>query len=66
MGKNSKDIVITTALRTAIGKYNGSLKEFQAHDLGKAVIKKILNKSKVDAKFIDEVVMGQVFLFFLF
>ena len=46
MGKNSKDIVITTALRTAIGKYNGSLKEFQAHDLGKAVIKKILNKSK--------------------
>ena len=60
MGKNSKDIVITTALRTAIGKYNGSLKEFQAHDLGKAVIKKILNKSKIEAKFIDEVVMGQV------
>ena len=60
MGKKSKDIVITTALRTAIGKYNGSLKEFQAHDLGKAVIKKILNKSKIDAKFIDEVVMGQV------
>jgi len=60
MAKNSKDIVFTSALRTAIGKYNGSLKKFQAHDLGKAVIKKILDKSKIQGKFIDEVVMGQV------
>ena len=60
MAKNSKDIVFTSALRTAIGKFKGSLKEFQAHDLGKAVIKKILVDSKIQSKFIDEVVMGQV------
>ena len=48
MAKKSKDIVFTSALRTAIGKYNGSLKEFRAHDLGKAVIKKILEQSKIE------------------
>jgi acetyl-CoA C-acetyltransferase len=60
MGKNSKDIVFTSVLRTAIGKFNGSLKEFQAHELGKLVIKKILEQSKVKANDIDEVIMGQV------
>ena len=42
MGKNSKDIVFVAALRTAIGKFNGALKGFQAHDLGKDVITNIL------------------------
>ena len=60
MGKNSKDIVFTSVLRTAIGKFNGSLKEFQAHELGKLVIKKILEQSKMKANDIDEVIMGQV------
>ena len=48
MGKNSKDIVFTTALSTAIGKFKGMWKEFQAHDLGEDVIKKILKQSKVE------------------
>jgi len=60
MTKKSKDIVFTTALRTAIGKYKGIWHKFQAHDLGATVIKKILSKSKVDPNFIDEVIMGQV------
>ena len=60
MTKKSKDIVITTALRTAIGKYKGIWKKYQAHDLGKDVIKNILNKSMVKPNFIDEVIMGQV------
>ena len=60
MTKKSKDIVFTTALRTAIGKYKGMWGDLQAHDLGMSVIKKILSKSKVDPNFIDEVIMGQV------
>ena len=60
MAKKSDDIVFTAALRTAIGKYKGMWSKFQAHDLGEAVIKKILIKSKVEPKFIDEVAMGQV------
>ena len=60
MKQKSKDIVITTALRTAIGKYKGIWKKHQAHDLGKDVIKNILNNSKVEPNFIDEIIMGQV------
>ena len=60
MKQKSKDIVITTALRTAIGKYKGIWKKYQAHDLGKDVIKKILNNSKIEPNFIDEIIMGQV------
>jgi len=60
MTKKSKDIVFTAALRTAIGKYEGIWHKFQAYDLGATVIKKILNKSKVEPNFIDEVIMGQV------
>ena len=60
MTKKSKDIVFVIALRTAIGKYKGIWHKFQAHDLGEAVIKNILTKSKVEPKSIDEVIMGQV------
>ena len=60
MKQKSKDIVITTALRTAIGKYKGIWKKYKAHDLGKDVIKKILNNSKIEQNFIDEIIMGQV------
>ena len=60
MTKKSKDIVFTSALRTAIGKYKGMWRELQAHDLGMRVIKKILSISKVEPNFIDEVIMGQV------
>ena len=60
MTKKSNDIVFTAALRTAIGRYKGMWKKYQAHDLGKTVIKNILEKSKVEKNFIDEVIMGQV------
>ena len=60
MTKKSKDIVFTTALRTAIGRYKGMWNKYQAHDLGETVIKNILSKSEVEPKFIDEVIMGQV------
>tara|TARA_Y100000590_G_C15605966_1_gene971981 strand:+ start:51 stop:1163 length:1113 start_codon:yes stop_codon:yes gene_type:complete len=60
MKKNSKDVVITVALRTAIGRYKGVWSKFKAHDLGEMVIKNILNNSKIEPKLIDEVVMGQV------
>ncbi len=60
MTKNSKDIVFTSAFRTAIGRYKGMFKKFQAHDLGKKVIKNILNKSKIEPKLVDEVIFGQV------
>jgi len=60
MTKESKEIVFVTALRTAIGRYKGIWSKCHAHDLGESVIKNILIKSKVEPKFIDEVIMGQV------
>ncbi len=60
MTKKSNDIVFTTALRTAIGKYEGMWSKLQAHELGQALIKKILLKSKIEGNFIDEIIMGQV------
>ena len=60
MSKNSKDIVLTTALRTSVGKFGGNHKNLQAHELGSIVIKGILNKTKIDVSEIDEVILGQV------
>jgi len=60
MTKNSKDIVFTDALRTAIGRYKGMFSKFQAHDLGEIVIKNILSKTKIRSEYIDEVIIGQV------
>jgi len=60
MNKKEKSIVITSALRTAIGTFNGSLKNMQAHDLGSIVIKENIKKSKLKSNEVDEVIMGQV------
>ena len=46
MNVKEKSIVITSALRTAIGTFNGSLKNMEAHDLGSIVIKENKKKSK--------------------
>ena len=56
--KNS--VVITSALRTAIGSFGGTLKNIPAHDLGATVISESLKKSNLKKDEIDEVVMGQV------
>jgi len=60
MGVKEKSIVITSALRTAIGTFNGSLKNMEAQDLGSIVIKENIKKSKLKSNEVDEVIMGQV------
>ncbi len=60
MSKNSNDVVITSALRTPIGRYKGSLKNFSASKLGSIAIKEVIYKSKLDIEEIDEVIMGHV------
>ena len=60
MSKNPNDVVITSALRTPIGKYNGSLKNISAVKLGSSVIKEVILKSKLDLQEIDEVILGHV------
>jgi len=54
------DVVITAALRTAVGKFNGSIAKVPASDLGAQIIKALLTRSGVDPAQISEVIMGQV------
>ncbi len=60
MESNEKNVVITSAARTAIGTVGGTLKNMQGHNLGSVVIKKVLKKSKIKPNDVDEVIMGQV------
>jgi len=60
MNANNKNIVITTAVRTPIGVFCGSLKDIQAKDLGAQVIKQAIKKSNLNPQDIDEIIMGQV------
>ena len=56
----SEDIVITSAVRTAIGSYGKSLKSIKAVDLGASVISESIKKSKIKKEEVDEVILGQV------
>lgn len=55
-----EDIYIMGAVRTAIGKYGGSLKSVPAHKLGAIVIKEALKRANVDGSMVDEVILGEV------
>lgn len=54
------DVFITSATRTGVGSFSGSLSNLQAHDLGKIVIEDSLKKSSVESTEVDEVILGQV------
>ena len=55
-----REVVIVEALRTAVGRIGGALKDIQAEELASTVIKGLLEKTKIDASIVDEVVLGQV------
>jgi len=54
------DIVIAGALRTAIGKFGGSLATAPAPELGATVIRALLERAGVKADQVSEVILGQV------
>lgn len=56
----AKDVVITSAVRTPVGNFNGSFATLPAHELGQVVIKEALSRSSVGAADVSEVILGQV------
>ena len=54
------DVVIVSAVRTAVGKFGGSLAKIAAPDLGAAVIREALARVKVAPDQVSEVILGQV------
>jgi len=55
-----EDIVITSAFRTPIGSFEGSLSNHSAIELGTSVIKKCMEHSNLNGSEIDTVILGQV------
>jgi len=55
-----KEVVIVSALRTAVGSFGGSFKNVPAVDLGAEVIKGVLEETGLDPAAIDEVILGNV------
>ena len=55
-----KTVVITSAVRTAIGSLGGTLKNIPAYRLGSTVISNAIEKSSLKPTEINEVIMGQV------
>lgn len=54
------NIVIVSGARTAVGKFDGSLKEYEASDLGAFAIKGAIERAGITPDDVDEVVMGCV------
>ena len=57
---NKGNIVITSAVRTAVGTLGKSLKNIPGYELGTTVLNEAIIKSKLKKDEIDEVIMGQV------
>jgi len=55
-----KEVVIVSAVRTAIGAYGKSLKDVSAVELGAIVIKEAVKRAKVKPEEINEVIFGNV------
>ena len=55
-----EEVYIMGAVRTAIGKYGGSLKSVPAHELGALVIRSVLERARVAGDMVDEVILGEV------
>src|SRR5580658_6237619 len=56
----SREVVIVGAARTAVGAFNGAFATIPAHELGAAAITAALQRAKVEAAEVDEVILGQV------
>jgi len=55
-----REAVIISAVRTAIGKFHGSLSSLSAVDLGARVVREAVLRAGIEPKPVDEIIMGNV------
>ncbi|MBV1819787.1 acetyl-CoA C-acetyltransferase [Bacteroidales bacterium MSK.15.36] len=55
-----KEVVIASAVRTAVGTYGGSFKNVPAVDLGAVVVKEAIKRAGIKADQVDELIFGNV------
>ena len=53
-------VVIASACRTAMGKFQGSLSTVKSTDLGAVVVKEAIQRANIQPDWVDEVIMGTV------
>jgi acetyl-CoA C-acetyltransferase len=55
-----REAVIIAAVRTAVGKFQGSLSPFSAVELGACVVREVVRRAGIEPSHIDEIIMGNV------
>ena len=55
-----EDVVIVSAVRTPVGKFQGSLSDFTAPQLGAIVVREAVKRAGIDPNTVDECIMGNV------
>ena len=56
----ARDVVVLSGVRTAVGKYGGSLKDLPPADLGAAVVREAVSRSGVEPAEVGHTVFGNV------
>ena len=56
----SREVVVVSAVRTAIGTFGGSLKDIAPTELASQVVRESLSRAQVDGKDVGHVVFGHV------
>jgi len=56
----SREVVVVSAVRTAIGTFGGSLKDLPPCDLAARVVRESLSRAKVEGERVGHVVFGHV------
>src|SRR6202023_1792165 len=54
------DVVIISGCRTPVGKFQGSLSDLSATQLGAIVVREAVRRASLDPKQVDECIMGNV------
>ncbi len=55
-----RDVVIVSACRTPVAKFQGSLAGFRAPELGGLAVAEALRRAKIDPELVEEVILGNV------
>ena len=53
-----REVVLTSAVRTAIGSFGGALKEVPAMELGAIVVKEAMRRSRIEPEMVEDVIFG--------
>jgi acetyl-CoA C-acetyltransferase len=58
--ENMRDVIIASAVRTAVGTFGGALRDIPAVELGKIAVQEALKRAKMKPEQVEEVILGNV------